>query len=564
MIHLILKMKYKNFIFFIIAILIGCSQSNIDGDILEVRKSKMNSALKSEVPILQLYDSEDGELFDAQEIVVNSAQMEDFYFHKDLGGKMLNEVFMVSSLRPSEAGRLASQCKSGKCFRVDIFNFALNGSIVAVVDMSIKTIIDFQFYAGMQPNIPEHLAEIAFELAQRDIEVRTHLGCIPTPDMARMVATKTALNKTRCQRSEHLCVAPTFVHGNKALWTIVDLTDLKVVGVKWTEVGSTAGAITERSLENEIMMSCFCEQENEHQQGDWKFKFKLTRSDGMEIYDITYKNEPFLESVKLVDWHVSYSQTEGFGYSDAIGCPEFSQAAVIAVDPPVFENVVENGDTVGFALIQDYFSQGWPTPCSYNYQQQFVFYNDGGFRPKLGSLGRGCGTDGIYRPVTRISFAKEDLIFQNRTHAGWENQMNEAWFRENESYPYDKGSIMGRLLNEYGDTILMEANRGQFSDGSKGDNAYVYLTLNKEAEGVHDLPTIGPCCNTDHQQGPDKFINSPPESLLNGSIVVWYVPEIHNDGRPGHEYCWSESVIENGKKVAKVYPCFSGPKFNIL
>ena len=34
-----------------------------------------------------------------------------------------------------------------------------------------------------------------------------------------------------------------------------------------------------------------------------------------------------------------------------------------------------------------------------------------------------------------------------------------------------------------------------------------------------------------------------------------------NDDRVGNEYCWAESVLENGVYTAKVYPCFAGPKF---
>jgi len=43
--------------------------------------------------------------------------------------------------------------------------------------------------------------------------------------------------------------------------------------------------------------------------------------------------------------------------------------------------------------------------------------------------------------------------------------------------------------------------------------------------------------------------------------VIWYVPRIKNDAREGHEYCWADTVLENGNLVVKVYPCIVGAKF---
>ena len=66
----------------------------------------------------------------------------------------------------------------------------------------------------------------------------------------------------------------------------------------------------------------------------------LTSSDGLRISDVHFQGQQVFDSAKLVDYHVSYSKTEGFGYSDAIGCPIFSQAAVLALEPPQVEDIV--------------------------------------------------------------------------------------------------------------------------------------------------------------------------------------------------------------------------------
>jgi hypothetical protein len=109
----------------------------------------------------------------------------------------------------------------------------------------------------------------------------------------------------------------------------------------------------------------------------------------------------------------------------------------------------------------------------------------------------------------------------------------------------------------------MVANNGQLDSLSRGDHAYLYVTKhhpNKD-EGDGNLPTIGPCCNTDYQQGPEKFIDPNPEPILNTELVLWYVSQLKNDDTPGKQYCWAESVVENGVYVAKTYPCYSGPMF---
>ena len=86
-----------------------------------------------------------------------------------------------------------------------------------------------------------------------------HLGAKPGEDVALMANTKTALNQSRCERSQHLCVAPTFVQGEFALWAIVDLTDVVLVGTRWTRVGdATQPRLTEKVLQNEVVTELYC------------------------------------------------------------------------------------------------------------------------------------------------------------------------------------------------------------------------------------------------------------------------------------------------------------------
>jgi hypothetical protein len=110
---------------------------------------------------------------------------------------------------------------------------------------------------------------------------------------------------------------------------------------------------------------------------------------------------------------------------------------------------------------------------------------------------------------------------------------------------------------------FIEPGRGQFNDGGRGDNAYLYVTKNHldKNEGETDLVTIGPCCNTDYKQGPEKFMEPIKENIQNTDLILWYVPQLKNDDTPTSKYCWAETYYENGQYKVKTYPCFAGPMF---
>ena len=122
-----------------------------------------------------------------------------------------------------------------------------------------------------------------------------------------------------------------------------------MVGVRWTNVGTTGPAapmLTERRLQDDKVTACFCEKETALEKDGWKMNYMLTSSDGLRIAQVSFNGKPILQSAKLVDWHVSYSGTDGFGYSDAVGCPYFSQAAVIAFEPPKIMEIKDEAQVI--------------------------------------------------------------------------------------------------------------------------------------------------------------------------------------------------------------------------
>jgi hypothetical protein len=502
----------------------------------------------------------------AQQIAVATKEVQSFIFDPTNKQPYRVEVFGVYPARASDfRPEKAKFCQNNACYRVEIYNYATNQSLVLLVNIESKTIIDGYLTPHTQPDIPPYLRQLALQIACESPEIAKALGFRPSPNQALMADTKTALNRSRCERSKHLCVAPTFIKGDKALWAIVDLTDLRLVGLRWTNVGTPQAPppmVTERKVQNEQIMDCYCRVENKIDRNQWQLNYMLTSSDGLRIADVFYKGKKIVRNAKLVDWHVSYANTDGFGYSDAVGCPYFSTAAVIAIEPPRTYDLYENEQKSGFVLSQNFYSEGWPTACNYNYQQRYEFYDDGRFRVSVASLGRGCGNNGTYRPVIRVAFEGEKSNFSAWKNNNWQVWEKEQWQLQNDLTPYTPEGYQYKISSEQHSFYVMPGN-GQFHDGGRGDNAYTYITRYKPDadEGESDLVTIGPCCNTDYHQGPEKFIEPNPDAITDANLVFWYVPQLKNDDREGNEYCWAKSFVKDGTFATKTFPCWAGPMF---
>lgn len=528
--------------------------------IMAKRLSAIKCALASNTPII-LLDSLDDRSKQAQALAIADKKFCENLFDKKSKQPFRNEIFNVYEARPQEIG----VNNIGIVYKVEMYNYALNLTTTALVNISTKSVVLVTTLPASQPDIPAHLKKLALQIAISNKEVVAALGYSPNEKEALMANTKTALNNTKCERSLHLCVAPTFIKEDKALWAIVDLTDYKIVGIRWTNVGTTGqpDRISERKLKFEKIMECYCKKITHLEKNNWKLNYVLTTSDGMRISEVKYNDKQIINNAKIVDWHVGYSNTDGFGYSDAVGCPEFSQAAVVAVSDPRVSDIIDNGKVIGFALEQNFSSEQWPKPCNYNYLQRFEFYNDGRFRIAGASLGRGCGNNGTYRPVFRIAFTGNKNSFSQWENTNWTVWKNEQWKLQNATNTYTKEGYLYKITDDAEDGFFVEPSRGEFNDGGHGDNAYVYITKQHtdKDEGEKDLVTIGPCCNTDYKQGPEKFIEPNPESIINTDIVLWYVPQMKNNDTKGSEYCWAESYLENGVYRTKVFPCLAGPMF---
>ncbi|MCX6210854.1 MAG: hypothetical protein NTZ59_15450, partial [Bacteroidetes bacterium] len=443
--------------------------------LMQERLTKIKQVLQQKIPII-LLDSLNEDAKIAQQIAVSDLKFCENLFDKKTHQPYRNEVFNVYALRPQE---IPSTLKTQKAFKVEMYNYALNLTTTAVINVEEKKVFEVTTFPISQPDIPTHLKKLALQIAINNSEVIKALGYKPEEKEALMANTKTALNNTKCERSLHLCVAPTFIKNDKALWAIVDLTDYKIVGIRWTNVGTTGeveNRISERKLKFEKVMECYCKKVTHLEKYNWKLNYVLTTSDGMRISEVAYNNKQVVNNAKIVDWHVGYSNTDGFGYSDAVGCPEFSQAAVVAVSDPKVVDIVDNGKTIGFALEQNFSSEQWPKPCNYNYLQRYEFYNDGRFRAAGASLGRGCGNNGTYRPVFRIAFTGNNNSFSQWNNNTWKPWDKEQWKLTTPATTYTKEGYLYKINDNNNNGFYIEPSRGQFNDGSRGDNPYVFVT----------------------------------------------------------------------------------------
>lgn len=527
----------------------------------------IDSILRSRMPVRRLMSIDNKKVL-AQQILFRDTNFTKHIVNFDFNVVNRCEIFSVTKAIASDLPEDAELIKEiDNIYVVTMFNFGENITTIGLVNVITTKVISVDHFKNIQTDIPDRLMKLAINIALESEIVAKALGFTPETKDAIMAGTKTSLSNSKCERSKHLCVAPTFVKDNKALWVIVDLTDLRVVGLEWTALGENSGNqsnISERSIQNKTIYDCYCLKTNNYQDSLWTFDYNLTNTDGLEISNVSYKGKMVIKSAKLVDWKVSYSPTKGFGYSDAVGCPYYSAAVVVAVKPPIIEKIIKNEKIIGIKLTQEFSSEGWPGPCNYNYAQKYEFYTDGSFRTACASLGRGCGTDGTYRPVYRIHFeGSENRFFQYNAANSWSEWQKEGYNLQSEVSDMSKEGYLYKIENSHQTGYYIEPSNGQFDDGGRGDNAWVYVTKHHENkdEGQKDLPTISSCCNSNHEQGPERFIDSTPEDIKNTSFVVWYVPQLTNDNKSGREYCWAEVQYIHGIKQVKSYPCWGGPKF---
>lgn len=442
-------------------------------------------------------------------------------------------------------------CANSDCRQVDIYNFDERVLIAVIVDVEARRVLDVLAMPGLLPAGNVRLREVAVREIINAQAVADQLGYHPTEK--DIYLNPSSLSGTDCG-TLHPCLGAVFPIGDQLLWAHVDLTTETFAGISWTTVGEDDGSFVE------FIPDGGCPAPGQVDQLGWQLSYSVTPSDGLRLDDVTFNGIPIITSAKLAEWHVAY--VGGGGFIDATGCGGGSGKFPISPFGDTQVIPLLNGGTSGFEVVQDFRMSQWGSSCNYRYEQHYQFFQDGRFRIVGGAFGKGCGTDGTYRPLIRIDIAAggdEDDRFATWDGATWDNQLTEFWTSQDETVtPEGYAWRVDDTVNGYG--FYIEPGQGQFGDGGRGDDAIVYVVRHKASEGDVDMGAIGTCCNNNFQQGPHNYITG--ESIDGENIVIWYVPQFVTivDGPPApvDYYCWTIS----GEPNPETYPCFGGPMFH--
>ncbi len=524
-------------------------------------KKNLKEVLAQKEPIYLLEKSDliNPKLFFAQAMAVSNPSFIS-QTHLKTGAPVLS---MVTDIRLAESRELRLEKLSAPLVVVEMYNYYFNTVYKAFIDEAKKEVVRIGRYPGTHPTLRKELKTLAPKIALAYPIILDQLGVENQGDLEGATID---IRDSKCERSRHLCsaVLVTKKGSDKTLWVLVDLTTLEAIGYQWLPIFDPKRPVisTERSLQNKVVMDTYCGDTLSVNLGKWHINYTLTQSDGVEIFDVSFNNAKVLNSAKIVDWHVSYPDKKNFGYSDAMGCPQFSSAAVVAFGGPDTQRIIKNGNPVGYSLVQDFRSPVWPKGCNYRYQNLFEFYDDGRFRIAGVNLGLGCSTNGWYRPVFRIDLEEGDgQIVSQWNETRWVEWTKENWHLQKKATSFSSKGYLFKFQNKNGHGFYLEPNQGQFQDGSHGDNAFTYISVNHrdKDEGESDMSTFGDCCNTDFRQGPEVYIS--PAEPLTGASIIWYVPQMKNNAKKGNQYCWVESYVKDGYEGFRTYPGIVGPMF---
>jgi hypothetical protein len=174
--------------------------------------------------------------------------------------------------------------------------------------------------------------------------------------------------------------------------------------------------------------------------------------------------------------------------------------------------------------------------------------------------------NGTYRPITRIDIAVNGdasdsfAYYENNDWIDLTTEDYRVPYSEIGHGPHDLTmENYSWLVKDSGNTgFYIEQDIGQFPQEppSQGASPFLYVTLHHPDEGDEDIPIVGECCNDNHIQGPEQFVDG--ENIQNQNIVIWYVPQFEAEIMSPPYYCWAEPDGPN----EGIYPCFAGPMFH--
>ena len=131
-------------------IILNCSsQKNrrTDGQsLLDERKREIEAVLKLNKPVLLVKQTDIKSSSEIQDIFISNSKLDKFFLESSSQKKMLNEIFSISKARPSDLPNGSAIMNMENLYRVEMYNYAMNASIIGFVDLAHRQVINIMFY----------------------------------------------------------------------------------------------------------------------------------------------------------------------------------------------------------------------------------------------------------------------------------------------------------------------------------------------------------------------------------------------------------------------------------
>ncbi len=483
----------------------------------------------------------------AQDLVLSDPRVQDITVGKR------SEVFGVGPIG-LHFPVSSAECAQADCRLVTIYLWAEDTTVSSIVNVDTRQVVDVLVQPGVHPGLNVTQKDRAVQIIYNAPEVAETLGY--QPRMEDIMPMDGNLLGTSCA-SAHICAAGTFLVGDRYMWAMADLTTGEFAGIGWSPAPAVDGTSTLYTPEG-------CPAPGTVTRDGWSLQHEVTGTDSMRVFNVTYNGTPVLTSVKVVEQHADYGSS---GYQDSTGCggPGGGFPIYPYGNTEILDLLDQQNNVIGFEVVQDFRMSNWGQGCNYRYDQRIQFFTDGRYRVVSSAYGKGCGTNAMYRPVVRMDVAvngDDNDNFAYYDGAQWVDVTTETYrtpYTESGHGPHavDENGYAWKVYDADGSGYYIEQDLGQFGDGGRGDNPFLYPVLHHAAEGDTDLPVFSSgCCNDNHQQGPHQYLNS--EAITNQNIVLWYVPQALTDVSAPDYYCWTLQ----GEPNPVTYPCFMGPMFH--
>ena len=266
----------------------------------------------------------------------------------------------------------------------------------------------------------------------------------------------------------------------------------------------------------------------------WVIRWNITNSDGINIWDVTYKGILVIRDVRLAGVQVLYRNVQGFGVcQDPTGpsciCGPFYDEPVALYGPAFNETLAKVLGQIFYENSPDannpYFQlRAVYRVGEYYYQEIFRFYPDGRWDTEM-LIGRGgCSFDHVYEPHWRFDLFTANDSFDTLSMympSGswqdllWEGNYTEDGFRD----PAHNGSQW--RFGEQGRYYFINSTiiRADLDLPYMPSNLILLRGRLNEIELSH--PEVG-------IENPTEFVNG--ELAFRHEIVFWFIPRIWDHG----------------------------------